>query len=86
MSEEFETRLREIFVAVLELDGPNGVDRLTREECRSWDSLAHVRLVAATESEFAISIDVMDSMDLKTFESFRSLLAERSIGRAEGRP
>ena len=77
MTQENERKLAEVFRAVLGL-GPNtdvtGVRQLSTP---GWDSLAHVSLVAAIESEFGISIDIADSMALTSFRAVTLYLEEQ---------
>lgn len=72
-----ELRLREVFRAVFEV--PDGVDvtGLRQLGNPSWDSLAHVTLVSAVESEFGIEIDPLESLELTSFEAVCVHLQER---------
>lgn len=68
-------RLEALFRAVLEL--PDGADVTA---CRqgvtpTWDSMAHVTLVAAMEGEFGLAIDAADSLSLTSYEAARQYLA-----------
>lgn len=62
-------RLQDIFRAVLELPDNADVARIDRETAGSWDSLAHVTLVAAIESEFGISLALSESLALDSFQA-----------------
>lgn len=71
--------LEQVFRAVLEL--PEGADvRAVRQVNQSsWDSLAHVSLVLAVESEFNLSIDMADSVELTSYEAFELFLEEKGL-------
>jgi acyl carrier protein len=77
MTQETETKLVEVFRAVLSLGGDSDVTDARQLSTQGWDSLAHVSLVAALESEFGISIDIADSLQLTSYRAVRLYLAER---------
>jgi acyl carrier protein len=66
-----------------------GPDRDPREalpgEDWAWDSLAHVSLVAALESEFGVSIDLDASLAMTSFREAVAILADAGVpfGRGE---
>ena len=72
-------RLDDIFRAVLEL--PAGADvRATRQDAAAaWDSLAHVLLVGAVESEFGLQVDAADSLELTSYEAIARFLEGRGL-------
>ena len=68
--------LEEIFRAVFnrpEAADVSGIRQLTEH---TWDSLAHVSLVSAIESEFGITIDTGDAIELTSFEAMRLYLED----------
>lgn len=72
-----DVKLAEIFRAVFDLPAeadPSGVRQLGEP---AWDSLAHVSLVAAVESEFGVAIDVADSLELTSYQAVALYLEER---------
>jgi len=72
-----ESRLQAIFRAVFEVPENRDVTSVRQISEKSWDSLAHATLVAAIESEFSISIDISDALDMTSFEATRQVLAEK---------
>jgi acyl carrier protein len=60
-----------------------GPDRDPREALAgddwAWDSLAHVSLVAALESEFGVTIDVDASLGMTSFREAVATLAEAGV-------
>ncbi len=72
-------RLTAIFRAVLELPQGAEVSALRQATAPGWDSLAHVVLVGAIESEFNMSIDAADSLDLTSYEAVRLFLEARGL-------
>ncbi|MBA3557890.1 MAG: acyl carrier protein [Gemmatimonadaceae bacterium] len=45
----------------------------------NWDSLAHVSLVAAIESEFGITLDAADELRMTSFQATQLLLEEKGL-------
>ena len=74
--ESTEQRLQAIFRAVLELPPGSDPSAAAHGQTGTWDSLAHVSLVAAIEAEFDVSIDAGDSMSLTSYEATRKFLAD----------
>ena len=72
-----ESRLQDIFRAVFELRPSRDVTAVRQISEKSWDSLAHATLVAAIESEFGITVDIADALEMTSFEA-----TKQQIGRA----
>ena len=72
-------RLADVFRAVLELTPGVEVERVRQSGEDRWDSLAHVSLVAAIESEFDVTLDAADGLRLTSFEATRLLLEEKGL-------
>ena len=72
-----ESRLQDIFRAVFELPPSRDVTAVRQISEKSWDSLAHATLVAAIESEFGISVDIADALEMTSFEATKQLVAEK---------
>ena len=77
MTQENERKLAEVFRAILSLGPDSDVTGAGQLNTPAWDSLAHVSLVAAVESEFGTSIDIADSLALTSFHAMRLYLEER---------
>ena len=74
LSSDAEQKLQAIFRAVLDLGDEVDVTSVRQPSEPSWDSLAHVSLVAALESEFAVSIDTGDSIHLTSYQAAKLFL------------
>jgi acyl carrier protein len=46
---------------------------------RNWDSLAHVSLVAAIESEFNMTLDAADALRMTSYRATELLLEEKGL-------
>ncbi len=77
--ETTEQRLQAIFRGVLELPQDSDPTAAAQGQTPSWDSLAHVSLVAAIEAEFGVTIDAGDSMSLTSYEASRQFLADLDV-------
>lgn len=68
MSDSLDERLTEVFRAVFELSPDADLDGVRQGVHEAWDSLGHVSLVTALESEFEIAISAADSLEVTSFE------------------
>jgi len=72
-----QAKLIEIFRVVLELDDSCDVQLVRRVSEPKWDSLAHVSLVAAIESEFGVNLDSEDMERMSSYAATKLLLEEK---------
>lgn len=79
---ELESKLTQIFQLVLELLEDEDVSNLRRINEARWDSLAHVTLITALESEFDINLNHEDSDRLTSYQSTLLLLQEKTSDNA----
>lgn len=77
MTDQAEAKLQEIVRGALNLPGHADVTTARQPAIEAWDSLAHVTLMLAIESEFAISIDIADQLQLTSYPAIRRYLQER---------
>jgi len=66
------TRVAAILREVLSLHPDRDIDTVAQGSVSSWDSLAHVSIVLALESEFGIGLDLSDQLSLT---SYRAIVA-----------
>jgi acyl carrier protein len=76
---ENEKKLAEIFRVVLDFDESYEVSTVRRVAEAKWDSLAHMSLVAAVESEFGVNLDAADMDRMTSFAASRLLLDEKGL-------
>lgn len=79
MNSQTADRLQDIFRAVFELPGGSDVTGLRQMSTPAWDSLAHVALVTAIESEFGVSLDAADQLQMTSYNATSLLLEERGL-------
>ena len=71
-------RLIRVFKSVISYGGSDFDHTLRRDELDQWDSLAHLRLISAVETEFGCTFSMEE---IQGIESFADLL--RFIGKHE---
>lgn len=71
-----EEKLQEIFRAIFGHPEGQDLSGLQQTSESKWDSLAHVSLIVAIESEFGLTIEVGDQLALTSYEAVRSFLDE----------
>ncbi len=79
MTAENDAKLQEIVRAVLQLPAGTDVNRARQLSFESWDSLAHVSLMLAIESEFGLTIELADQIALTSVPSIRLYLEECGV-------
>jgi len=72
-------RLTKVFVQSLELPETTGVEKLTYREHKSWDSVGHMRLVAALETEFSVLLETEQILDFSNFKQGLEILKAHGI-------
>jgi acyl carrier protein len=60
-------RLRQVFVATLDLDDEMVVESLKYQDIPEWDSIGHMSLVVAIEDEFDVQLDTDQVIDMSSF-------------------
>ena len=74
-----EIKLVEIFRVVLDFDENYDVSSVRRLTEANWDSLAHVSIVAAIESEFGLNLESAEMERMTSFAATRLLLKEKGL-------
>jgi acyl carrier protein len=67
IASDIHGKLKTIFFDVLSTETVP-VEQRTRLNCMHWDSLNHLKLIAAIEQEFQTTLSDEDVMDLNSFE------------------
>lgn len=62
-----EEKLKEIFAAVLGIKAEMVGDDTEASNIENWDSLKHMNLIVAVESEFDIEIEEEDIIELMSY-------------------
>lgn len=73
-------RLRLLFRESFDLAPDTAVDALAYRAIPAWDSVAHMRLIAAIETEFDLMLETDDVIDMSSFAKAAEILAKYGIG------
>jgi acyl carrier protein len=71
--------IRALFRQSFDLDEGAAVDGLAYRAIPGWDSVGHMRLIAALESEFDIMLDTDDVLDLSSFAKALEILGKYGV-------
>ena len=72
-------KLRDIFRAVFKLPPDADTADVGQINEPNWDSLAHISLITAVESEFGVTLDALDAMRMTSFRATQLLLEEKGF-------
>jgi acyl carrier protein len=68
-----------LFAEELDVESSALNDQSSPDTVESWDSLAAVRLVAALESEFGVSLTAREIMRMRSIGIAREVLREKNV-------
>jgi acyl carrier protein len=73
-------RLKRVILAQLKLDDFLIEDSTRAPQVPGWDSLSHVRILAATEEEFHVRFKSLEVLRLKTVGDLQALVDRKTGG------
>lgn len=77
MAQNLNERLNEVFQNVFD-DDDITVDReTTADDIDDWDSLEHIRLIAAVEREFSVKFSMKEVSAMKNVGEMMDIIEER---------
>lgn len=76
-SNEIIPRLNEVFRDVFGDSSISVTEKTTADDIEDWDSLAHISLVAAVESEFGLRFKMREVSAMKNVGDMIKLISER---------
>jgi acyl carrier protein len=82
LTDQTTEKLEQVFRAVFELPADADVQNIRQISFRKWDSLGHVLLISAIESEFGIQLELATIVQLTSFESVQLYLTENAVDRS----
>lgn len=74
-----EDRLRRTMAAVLGVPADALEDNASPDTIAEWDSMSHLNLVMALESEFGVSLSAEDALRMRSVAAIRGLLRGRGV-------
>ena len=75
-----DERISAVFQDVFGAHTPELQDATTFADVPGWDSLAHVKLISALESEFDTKFSVRDVMKMSSVGAIRQAVAAKAAG------
>ena len=75
---EISQRLQKIIGEVFEIEKPKLPNNLNQNSIEQWDSLGHLRLIMAVESEFHIRFPVKSIPELTSFKALETEIINAS--------
>ena len=76
---ENEAKLRQAFVAGLNITEAEVAGGLQYGSTKGWDSVAHMSLIASLDSTFDVMLEIDDVLDLSSYEKAREILAKYGV-------
>ena len=77
MASNINERLNEVFQNVFDDDEIEVTRETTADDIEDWDSLEHIRLVAAVEREFGVKFTMKEVSSMKNVGEMMDIIAER---------
>lgn len=74
-----EDRLCRTLAALLGVPAEGLDDDASPDTVSEWDSLSHLNLVMALESEFGVSLSAEDALQMRNVAAIRRLLGARGV-------
>jgi acyl carrier protein len=69
---------RGLLAQALEVEADALPDDATMNSIEAWDSLAHIRVIAAIESHLGSELDTMEILEIEQLSDIAAILARRS--------
>ena len=72
-----EDSVRKTMAVVLDVEPETLTEDASPETISTWDSMSHLNLVMALESEFSISLSAEDALEMNSVAAVRRILSAR---------
>lgn len=76
-------RLRVLMAEMLDLPSADVTPDMRRDEVEAWDSLNHLRLITAIETEFGATFSMDEIAQLQTPRDMQRIIESRADSRAQ---
>lgn len=76
---EIDQGLREVFADMFDKAPDTFTADTSPDSLSEWDSLGHIRLIAALEEKFDLSIPPEDQVEMLTFDLIGDVLEEKLV-------
>ena len=75
--DEVYKRLQPLFEETFDLDSIELTPELTAQDVEEWDSLSHIRLIVAVETEFDISLNAGEAGEMENVGQFVQMVLDK---------
>tara|TARA_R110001606_G_C15403239_1_gene653562 strand:- start:16127 stop:16372 length:246 start_codon:yes stop_codon:yes gene_type:complete len=75
--DEVYKRLQPLFEETFDLVSIELMPNLTASDVEEWDSLSHIRLIVAVETEFGISLNASEAGELEDVGQFVQMVMDK---------
>ena len=72
-------KIRRIFHEILGIEEERVTDSLSYQSCEKWDSIRHLKLVAAFEKEFGIELETDDIVAMENVGKIKEILRRHHV-------
>ncbi len=69
-----EKKLLKIFSSILKIKSNKFNDNLSTKNCKTWDSLNHIKIIIALQEEFKVNISPIDQNKLLSIKIIKKYL------------
>jgi acyl carrier protein len=69
-------KINQILVDIFKISTEKAIDNLTMNDISNWDSLTHMGLIVAIESELCIELSGDDIAEMITFDAIRTTVSK----------
>jgi len=71
---ELDSVLKELFLEIFDIEGDEYGDDLTYEDTPDWDSLGHMKMVAALTEKFGVEFDIEEVMAMESVAHIKRIV------------
>lgn len=71
---DLDTVLKELFLDIFDIEGAEYSDDLTYEDTPDWDSLGHMKMVAALTESFGVEFDIEEVMAMESVAHIKRIV------------
>lgn len=71
---DLDNLLKQLFVDIFDIEEEEFGDDLTYEDTPDWDSLGHMKLVAALTENFRVEFDIEEVMAMESVAHIKKIL------------
>ena len=80
MTRAMEDRIRQIVSQVFGVPVDSVGEDSSPDTIPNWDSMSHIHLILALESEFSVDLSPEDSMEMLSVRLIQMILADSGVG------